>query len=310
MSLLRDIQTSVIVSEQSIAPILLKLRLLAARLGSGPLEEWIKYESEGYPEGAEIPDYRRIPVSYRATFFGSFGRELRDVPISGYLVEQFAGEKWTNFEIRQGIAAIDDLIERSSKKGTLQLDASNLILFLQGKVYEDYACNSVVGTVSRASLVEIQHSVRTRVLEFTIQLEKSVPVATEVGLEMSGKSDMESAQKVTQIFNQTIHGDVGNLTSVSNYGEGANLSVTIGKGDKEAFVEFLVSKGLPQADMKEFADILSTEESESTEEPFGAKAKEWFAENIKKAASGAWNVGVSVATRLLTEAALKFYGLK
>ena len=62
--------------------------------------------------------------------------------------------------------------------------------------------------------------------------------------------------------------------------------------------------------MKEFADILSTEESESTEEPFGAKAKEWFAENIKKAASGAWNVGVSVATRLLTEAALKFYGLK
>ena len=164
--------------------------------------------------------------------------------------------------------------------------------------------------MSRTSLVEIQHAVRTRVLEFTIELEKSVPVAAEVSLEKPGKSDMGSAKKVTQIYNQTIHGDVGNLTSVSNYGAGANLSVAFGKDDKDAFVEFLVSKGLPQADMEEFADIISTEVPESVEEPFGSKAKNWLAENIKKAADGTWNVGKSVATRLLTEAALKFYDLK
>lgn len=310
MSLLRDIQTSIIESEQSIAPILLKLRLLAARLGSSPLEEWVKYESEGYPEGVDIPDYRRIPVSYRGTFFGSYGSSISDVPISGSLIEKYAGEKWVNHQNRQSVAAIDDLVKSSSEGGTLRIDASDLILCLQGKVYKDYACNSVVGTVSRTSLVEIQHAVRVRVLELTIQLEKSVPVAAEVSLEKPGKSDMGSAEKVTQIYNQTIHGDVGNLTSVTNYGEGANLSVSIGKDDKDAFVEFLVSKGLPQADMEEFADILSTEESGSAEEPFGAKAKEWFAENIKKAASGTWKVGVSVATRLLTESALKFYDLK
>ena len=121
---------------------------------------------------------------------------------------------------------------------------------------------------------------------------------------------MGSAEKVTQIYNQTIHGDVGSLTSVSNYGEGASINVAIGIDDKDGFVEFLVSKGFPKVDMEEFADILSTEESGSAEEPFGAKAKEWFVENIIKAASGTWNVGVSVATQLLTEAALRFYGLK
>ena len=36
MSLLRDIQSSIIENDQSIGPILLKLRLLAAKLGSGP----------------------------------------------------------------------------------------------------------------------------------------------------------------------------------------------------------------------------------------------------------------------------------
>ena len=310
MSLLHEIQVSAIESDQSVAPILLKLRLLAARLGSGSLEEWVKYELAGYPKGVELPDYRRISVSYRATFSGPFGSGIKNAPIPGYLITQYAGKKWTNHDCRQSVAAIDALIKNSPEDGALQINASDLILLLQGKVYEDYACNSVVGIVSRVALVEIQHAVRTRVLELTLELEKSVPVAAEVSLEKTGKSDMGSAEKVTQIYNQTIHGDVGNLTSVSSYGAGANLSVTIGKGDKGAFVEFLVSKGLPQADMEEFADILSTEESGSEEEPFGAKAKEWFAENIKKAASGTWKVGVSVATRLLTEAALKFYDLK
>lgn len=304
MSLLHDIQTSVIDSDQSIAPILLKLRLLAARLGSRPLEEWVKYESEGYPEGVELPDYRRISVSYRATFSGPFGSGIKNAPIPGHLIKKYASEKLIKHDYRQSVAVIDHLIEGSSENGFLQIDASDLILFLQGKVYEDYACNSVVGLVSRASLVKIQHAVRTRVLELTLELERSVPAAAEVSLE---KSDKDSAEAVNQISNQVIYGDV---TSITNYGEGANLHVTIGKGDKDAFIEFLVSKGLPQADMEELADIITTEESGSIEEPFGVKAKKWFAENIKKAADGTWNVGMSVATQLLTEAALKYYGLK
>ena len=307
MSLLRDIQSSTIESDQGIGPILLKLRLLAARLGSEPLEEWVKYESEGYPEDVELPDYRRIPVSYRGTFFGSFGSTISDVQISGHLIKEYAGDEWINFPIRQSVAAIDDLIKSSSEGGALQIDASNLILLLQGKVYKEYACNGVVGTVSRASLVEIQHAVRTRILELTIELEKSVPAAAEVGLERPDKPDMASTEKVNQIYNQVIH---GNVTSISSYGAGTNITVPIGKDDKSDFVEFLVSKGLPLADVTEFANIVTSEEPGSLEEPLGSKAKKWLVENIKKAADGTWNVSVSVATQLLTEAALKYYGMK
>ena len=48
--------------------VLLRLRLLAARIGSQPLAEWVRHESEGYPHDAELPDYRFIPVSYTANF--------------------------------------------------------------------------------------------------------------------------------------------------------------------------------------------------------------------------------------------------
>ncbi|WP_392664742.1 hypothetical protein [Amaricoccus sp. B4] len=60
MSLLREIQQSLMQEKSPIGPVLLKLRFLASRLGSDVLEEWIKYESEGYPSSSEVPDYRKL----------------------------------------------------------------------------------------------------------------------------------------------------------------------------------------------------------------------------------------------------------
>lgn len=55
MGLLSEIQASLMQQGQEIGPILLKLRFLASRLRSGPLEEWVKHESEGYPELLTFP---------------------------------------------------------------------------------------------------------------------------------------------------------------------------------------------------------------------------------------------------------------
>jgi hypothetical protein len=55
MSFLREIQEALLQPTCEINPLLLKLRLLAARLGNGVLEEWVRYESEGYPPGADCP---------------------------------------------------------------------------------------------------------------------------------------------------------------------------------------------------------------------------------------------------------------
>ena len=117
MSLLQEIQESIIQERIELGPVLLKLHLLAARLGSSELEEWVKFESEGYPYDAPVPDYRKIPVTYTGTFSGPFGSGIKNAPIPPYLVEKFAGEHWTKYELRQSIAAIDELIESSAKGG-------------------------------------------------------------------------------------------------------------------------------------------------------------------------------------------------
>ncbi len=307
MSLLHDIQAAVLQEDSDLGPILLKLRLLAARLGSQPLAEWVKHESEGYPADADLPDYRIIPVSYTASFSGPFGSGIRNAPISPYLIEKFAGKSWVRYEMRQSIAAVDDLLGSSAKGGSLGINAANLILLLQGQVYPDYACNEVTGMISRSSLAEIRHSVRSRVLELTIELEKSIPEASAVELGKADPSSNKNSAVATQIAQQIIY---GNVTSISATGDGARINVALGERDVDGLVEFLVQSGLPETDARQLGQIVASEEPESKAEPMGSKARKWFVDNLKKAADGTWKVGVAVATDVIKEALLKYYGLK
>ena len=308
MGLLHEIQTSVVQEGTPLGSVLLKLRLLAARLGSEPLEEWIKHESEGYPRDSEIPSYRIVGVSYSGTFSGPFGSGINNAQIPGYLIEKFAGKKWTKHEIRDGIAAVDELIRSfADGDGKLGIDASNLILLLQGKVYADYACNGVQGTISRAALTELQYAVRSRILELTLELEKSIPAAAEITFGSPESSEKFNSEKVNQISQQIIY---GNVTTISSSGAGSQINVCISERDNKAFIEYLVKAGIPEDDASELSDIVAAEEPSNTEEPLGVKAKEWLVKNIRKAADGTWKIGVSVATKVLTEAALNYYGLK
>ena len=305
MSLLHQIQESVVQERSDLGSVLLKLRLLAARLGSEVLEEWVKHESEGYPLDAELPDYRIIGVSYRGTFSGSFGSGIQNAQIPPYLIEKYAGSGWTNYKVRESIAAVDRLVKSSAEGGHFGIDASNLILLLQGKIYHGYACNDICGTISSVSLSEIQQAVRNRVLELTLELEKSIPAAIDItfGVTNLEKNNSEIAQKISQ---QIIY---GNVTTAVSGGNEVNVIVTIEEGNKGSLIEYLESAGIPSNDAEEFAKIVESEKPTSKEEPFGQKARNWIASNLKKATQGTWSIGVAVATKVLTEAALKFYGL-
>jgi hypothetical protein len=307
MGLLNDIQTAVLQEGAELGPILLKVRLLAARLGSQPLADWVKHESEGYPPDVLVPDYRIIPVAYTATFFGPFGSGIKNAPIPSHLIEKFAGKRWTNYEIRQSVAGVDELLATSAQgHGSLSIDASNLILLLQGKVYEGYACNSAEGTIARASLAELRHSVRSRVLELTIEFEKSIPEAASISMGQVDAGVLKSSAVASQIAQQIIY---GNVTSISASG-GASVHVAIGQMDLPALVEFLTSNGIAESDARQLGELMASEKPESSQEPLGSKAKAWLVDNIKKAANGTWKIGLSVAVDVVKEAALKYYGLK
>ena len=197
MSLLHQIQESVVQDGSSLGPILLKLRLLAARLGSNDLEECVKHESECYPQDALLPDYRIVGVTYKGTFSGPFGSGIKNAPIPPILIKTFANDSWNNYSVRESIAAVDELVKVSTKGGSLGINASNLILLLQGKIYKGYACNDISGDISVVSLSEISQAVRNRVLELTIEFEKSIPSAAHITFGNQGM-DKDNASKAQQ----------------------------------------------------------------------------------------------------------------
>ena len=307
MSLLHQIQESIVQEGVDLGSVLLKLRLLASRLGSNLLEEWVKHESEGYPKEIEVPPYRIIGVSYQGTFFGPFGSGIKNAPIPTYIIKKHAGARWVNYEIRESIAAIDGIVKSCAEcDGGIGIDASDLILLLQGKIYPNYSCNDVKASISCTSLEEIRQTVRSRILELTLKLEKEIPASTLVTFGVP-KEQNNVSDKVQQISQQIIYGNVG--TAVTS-GHGSNVKVSIGERDTKELIRHLTDSGIPESDATEIAEIMESEEPSNIEEPFGEKAKKWLGTNLQKAAKGTWNIGISVATKVLTEAALKYYGLK
>jgi len=305
LSILREIQASLISDEPNLGSVFLKLRLLAARLGSDILGDWVKHEMSGYPKDIDLPDYRIVGVTFKGTFSGPFNSGIKNAPIPTWIIEKHAGEKWTNHRVREGIAAIDDLVRGSKDSGALGIDASNLILMLQGKVYEDYACNDITGSISRSSLVQIQNEVKSRALELTIELEKSIPAAAEIVLSPTESNGID-AQEVSRIINQTIY---GNYTAINNSGAAAQIGVTSVQGNTEELVKVLEAAGISKESAAELAAITKTEEPTSKEEPLGSKAKKWMLENLKKAEDGTWKVGISVATDVIKKGVMGYYGL-
>ena len=94
-----------------------------------------------------------------------------------------------------------------------------------------------------------------------------------------------------------------------NTGEIGSLSIGVQQNQKQTVVDYLVSSGIAEDDAKEFSEILASEEPESAKEPFGKKAKAWIASNLGKAVAGTWSAGITAATDVLKQAALKYYGI-
>jgi hypothetical protein len=306
MSLLREIQTALVSGTGDIGPVLLKLRLLSSKLGVPSLEEWVKFEAEGYPDDVDLPDYRHLAVSYTASFSGPFGSGIKNAPIPPYLIEKFAGKSWTSYAVRQSIASIDNLVS-SADSGSLTINASDLMLLLQGNVYKDYACNAVYGQVSVSALVEIQNAVRSRILELTIQLERSAPNSAEMTLgQPLPEGQRADLQAVAGSFHQIVY---GNYTAINNSGSSAQISVSVQTGDIKSFASELVRSGISESDARDLASIVESEKPDLDSQPFGRRAREWLKNNLSKALDGTWKIGIGVATKVVEEAAKRYYGL-
>lgn len=306
MALLHEIQSELLDPKSSIGPILLKLRYLAARLGSVSLEDWVKFELEGYPEGASIPDYRHATVTYRGTFSNGV-QTLNDVPIPQAMIAKFADPSWTHFEIRDSIAVVDSIVAGDTGEAQkMGVDGGNLMLALNGKVYPGLSPLNITGRFGGSPFNVIHSVVRSRILDLTLTLENEVPIAKDVaiGAPLSGISENVSAN-ITQITNNIFYGPQTNITANGPVGA---INVAVVAGDPDSLRTWLINKGVPNAEAGELVEIAVSEVPENDDLPLGKRAKKWLADTLVKGGKSLWGMKEGVIEGLIIEGLKAFYG--
>jgi hypothetical protein len=162
-------------------------------------------------------------------------------------------------------------------------------------MYEDFQCHEAVAQFTTQNLVALLDAVRNRILDFVLALGKIAPDAGE------SQARVE-VQRVTQIFNTTVHGPVGVVGSANN------SVVNVIANNWTSLAQFLTSNGVAQADVDE---LQAAVEAEPKAEPgkWGLRVSKWIGKMGAKAADGTWQVGLGAASNLLAQALTAYYRL-
>ncbi len=301
MSLLEEIQRAAVESSSDLGTILRRCKVLAARLESRPLEEWLLWESNGYPADAKLPDYRIWGMTLKGHFSGPFGSGLRNAPIPSICIPEDIRESVTTYSCSQSVSSLEQSLA-SNTEGTLHVDLGDLNVLLGSGVYQGNNCLQAWGEFGVGNILEALNAVRNRILDFALAIEKEAPTAGE---RSSAALPIDQA-RVTQIFNTTIQGGSMNLIGSADR---SIVNLEFQPHNFAAIRKELEHLELPPAEIESLEKALESDPHPTAPNQFGPHVSSWMGEAVKKAASGVWKIGVAVAGSALPKMISKYYGL-
>lgn len=304
MSLLREIM-KIVTNGGSLEAALLKTRLLAAKLDSHAFEEWVKHELTGYPKDVDVPGYRMTEIYYTRTFTNGAWQYI-DQPIPSDIIRALKNDQMVDYPVRDGIHAVDDALkQRESGKSMILSNSANIKAQIGDKIFKDLHCLRLMATIPETVFTNIDGTVRARLLEFLITLEKNAPEAVDITIDYQPESKPETSMMVTNFTYQAIFGSVG----VAAAGDAIANNGTVNVGDIKSLVAAFTKAGIPESDAVQLADIIQQDGRGSATEPFSERAQKWLASKAKEIADGAWGMSWSVATEVVTQATKNYLGL-
>lgn len=279
---------------QDVTDLLHKALVVATKLNVHDFRAWILQELNGYENGIELPDYRKVRADLRAEnpFHGLIPfiiqeREIRDIVHTVH--------------IRESVNALGQLVKDGAKQQILYYfppEAEAALMKMQGG--PPLRPVRVIGVHALSTVLQ---AVRTKILDWSLSLEAEGIVghghsisSQELEMPMSGKS--------IRIENfQGILGDIhGASVSQTN-------TMSIRASDFSSLSRYLAERGVSEQDIAELEGAVKVDPEPKSAEQLGPKVSEWIGKMISRAASGSWQIGAAAAASLLSAAIAKFYGL-
>lgn len=231
MSLLREIQGDAVSSHTSLATLLRKCKILSVRLGNAQFRAWVDCELNGYQDDDILPEYRVLSVESIGDFVGPWGSGLRNAAIPPMSLPGKLREYATQSKLIHSVSAYESLLAQDTEGALRQHWPSDVVAILGGKIYQNMQCVSAWKVIPSNAVASALDTIRTRVLNFCLEIEAVAPDAGESPINQPPLSQ----ERVTQVFNTYISGDAHNVASGGS-GFSQLVSTSIGASE-DLFIE-------------------------------------------------------------------------
>lgn len=277
---------------------LIKTRILASQIGQDQLNEWVGWELNGYPDGSDVPQYRRIKLSLKANASNAAYRYTGYQLPTMQLSEQNQSRLLFS-NVRAGVGAISTWIGKSVVVSYPPEFGS----YFRGVIDSSYSIESLWGEAGVGAYEQILVEIRSRLLGYVLDLQKTLPKGVDANEpEPTSMKDKRDSMFHGAMFGHNTTIQIGNANT-------ATVTNSVTMGDVSSLVEHLRTSGVPDADLQLLpAAVAADGDAPKASKKLGNAVGAWVGGLMGKAATGVWDVGVSAAGTLLAGALSSYYG--
>ncbi|MEV6240712.1 hypothetical protein [Lentzea sp. NPDC051838] len=310
MSLLQEIIDGASGDQMPVASLLRKVKVLAARIDTAKLDEWVENELSGYKEGNEIPAYRGpFRVEVLGHFAGPFGSGVQNAPIPPVCFpEKLRDSDLFYLSFSQPIVELESL-SKSEKPLHASWDADSIaftnLMIERGDVraYPSMGLMQAWRQISPQHLQGIVDTVRTRTLDLALAFEKISP---RIGEQGGPVPEREPAQSIIN----NIYGGSNNL-AIQSHDVTQSASV-VGRGDESGLLAAVAATGVEKAEVEELRQALADDRAQAggsdPAEP-GPKVRGWLGKISLGTASVGGKIATSAAGGVIATLIKSYFGL-
>lgn len=269
-----------------------KALIVASKLNLSDFKEWIEKEINGYEEISEIPEYRNVTGEVKA--INPYTRIW--IP----LLWPNAPEGVYNRKIKQKISEIE--YNYKSADGIIVVPFTQEQQQLLIKKFDAPSPPYLI--INKAALAGILESVKDIILKWTLKLEKEGIFGKNM---IFSEDEKIKARNNQEIKIENFYGILGS-TFTGKLSQEINIDVK--NNDLESLLKHLKLKGINSEDLEGLKQSIKIDPKPKQKDKLGENVSKWIGKMIEKASSGAWNVGLSIAANILTNAIYSYYGLK
>jgi hypothetical protein len=294
MSLLDEIQAAATDPSHSLSDMLRKCQILAFRLRHEPFKSWVNHELNGYPAGVTVPSYRTgYHGAMKAQLAGPFGSSANNVEVPTTIFPESIRDEVNAFTFNQGVAALESLVVDSRSAGHSSIMTPFPVEIAAGiTLWQGYQTLRIWTELPIATVISILDQVRSRALEFTLEIEAENPDAGASG----GSEPPVPLPRADAIFNTVI---LGGQVAV---GPGAAVNVT--QGDLGSLMRYLETLGVEIADRNALEEALRADKDK-----LGPRVKTWLGEMAIKATASGGRIAEAAAGGAIAVAIGRYLGL-